>query len=109
MPVLYADVGAPNRWRASGTVGARISSKRVGVAGVQSGQRRRGGRRDRVEDAEQRVAVALAVAADQLRVVEVVAGVEAHAVGQPAAQLDLAPGVEQRDLDAVDLRRRARR
>ena len=66
------------------TVGARISSKRVGVTGVQRGQRGRGGRRDRVEDAEQRVAVALAVAADQLRVVEVVAGVEPHAVGQPA-------------------------
>ena len=37
--------------------------------------------------------------------VEVVAGVHAHARRQPAAQRDLLAGVEQRDLDAVDLRR----
>ena len=63
----------------------------------------RGGRRDRVEDAEQRVAVALRVAGDQLGVVEVVAGVHAHALGQAAAHGDLLVLVEQRDLDAVDL------
>ena len=81
----------------------------VGVAVVERGERRGRGGRDRVEDAEQRVAVAVLVAADQLRVVEVVAGVEAHAVGERAAERDLALVVEQRDLDAVDLVRVARR
>ena len=52
-----------------------------------------------VEDAEQRVAAR----GDQLRVVEVVARVEADALRQAPADLDLARGVEQRDLDAVDL------
>ena len=46
-----------------------------------------------------------AVAGDQLRVVEVVAGVHAHAFGQAAAHRDLLVLVEQRDLDAVDLAR----
>ena len=65
-------------------------------------QRRARGRGDRVEDAEQRVAVAVLVAGDQRRVVEVVAGVEPHALRQPPPQRDLAVRVEQRDLDAVD-------
>ncbi len=68
-------------------------------------------RRDRVEDAEQRVAVLLvgraagAVAGDQLGVVEVVAGVHANAFGKAAPHRDLLVLVEQRDLDAVDLAR----
>ena len=76
----------------------------VEVAVVERGERRRRGRRDRVEDPEQRVAVAAHVAADQRRVVEVVARVHADALRQPPAQRDLAVGVEQRDLHAVDLR-----
>ena len=44
------------------------------------------------------------VAADQLGEVEVVARVHAHAGRQQAAQRDLLAGVEQRHLDAVDLR-----
>ena len=74
------------------------------VARVERLQRRRRGGRDRVEDAEQGVAVAVLVAGDQLGVVEVVARVELHAVGQPPAQRDLALVVEQGDLHAVDLR-----
>jgi hypothetical protein len=46
---------------------------------------------------------ALAVAQDQLVVVEVVAGVHADARGQPPPQVELALAVEQRELDAVDL------
>ena len=53
--------------------------------------------------AEQRVARAALVTEDQAGVVEVVAGVEPHALGQPP-QRDLARVVEQRDLDAIDPR-----
>ena len=73
------------------------------VAGCERRERGRGGRRDGVEDAEQRIAVALLVAGDQLRVVEVVARIHAHALGELAAHDDLLVLVEQRDLDAVDL------
>ena len=66
-------------------------------------QRRRRGRRDRVEDAEQRVGMALRVAGDQLGEIEVVAGIHAHAWAELAPHLDLPGRVEQRDLDAVDL------
>ena len=69
------------------------------VAAVERMQRRRRCRGDGVEDPEQRVAARR----DQLGVVEVVAGVEADALRQPAADGDLALRVEQRDLDAVDL------
>ena len=47
--------------------------------------------------------MAAAVAGDQLGVVEVVAGVHAHALRQAGAQPDLLVPVEQRELDAVDL------
>jgi hypothetical protein len=76
---------------------------------AQRGQRCARRRRDRVEDAEQGVAVLLvrraadAVAGDQLGVVEVVAGVHANAGGQAPPHRDLLVLVEQRDLDAVDL------
>ena len=66
-------------------------------------QRLHGGWRDRSEGAEQRVAVARAVASDQLGIVEVVAGVEPDALGEPGAECLLVRLVEQRDLDAVDL------
>ena len=49
------------------------------------------------------MAVARAVAGDQLGVVEVVAGVEPDALGQAGAERLLVRLVEQRDLDAVDL------
>ena len=68
-----------------------------------------GSRCNRVEDAQQCIALAvepfaaLAVAGDQLGVVEVVAGVHAHAGGQAPAHGDFLVLVEQRDLDAVDL------
>ena len=70
---------------------------------VERAERRRRRRRDGVEDAEQRVGIALLVARDQLGVVEVVAGVHAHALRQAAAHRDLLVLVEQRNLDAVDL------
>ncbi len=47
----------------------------------------------------------LRVAGDQVRVVEVVAAVHAHALGQAPAHGDFLRVVEQRDLDAVHLRR----
>jgi acyl-CoA reductase-like NAD-dependent aldehyde dehydrogenase len=47
--------------------------------------------------------LAEAVAGDQLGVVEVVAGVHAHARGQAPAHGDFLVLVQQRDLDAVDL------
>ena len=68
-------------------------------------QRGRGRRRDRIENAEQRVRIALLVALDQFREVEVVAGIHANAVRQAAAKRDLLALVEQRDLDPVHFRR----
>ena len=73
------------------------------ITGSQRRERGGGRRRDGIEDAEQRVAVALLVAGDQLGVVEVVARIHAHALRQPAAHDDLFVLVEQGDLDAVDL------
>ena len=90
-------------WRESGTVGARISWNAAVRPSASAESAADGRRRDRIEDAEQGVAVALAVAGDQLGVVEVVAGVHAHARGQAGAQQDLLVLVEQRQLDAVDL------
>ena len=45
----------------------------------------------------------VAVAGDQLGIVEVVAGIHPHALGQAGAQRDFLVLVEQRELDAVDL------
>ncbi len=78
--------------------------ERRDVARGELAERGRRGGRDGVEDAEQRVAVAVLVAGDELRVVEVVAGVHADAARQAPAHRDLLAGVEERDLDAVDLR-----
>ena len=73
------------------------------VAGGKPRQRRRGGRRDRIEDAEQRIGIALLVAEDQFGEIEVVAGIHPHAGRQLAPHGDFPVGVEQGDLDAVDL------
>ena len=100
------DVARQRHRRREDRVEARPGRRAASAA--ERGARRR---RDRVEDAEQRVAVPVvlraadAVAGDQLGVVEVVAGVHAHAFGQAPAHRDLLVLVEQRDLDAVDLAR----
>ena len=73
------------------------------VAGREPRQRVGRRRRDGIEDAEQRVGKALVVAGDQFGVVEIVAGIHLHVLVEPAAHVDLALLVEQRDLDAVDL------
>ena len=73
------------------------------VARLQLGEGRSRCRRDRVEDAEQAVRKAPIVAADQLGIVEVVAGIHRDAFRQAPPHGDLLAGVEQRDLDAVDL------
>ena len=52
---------------------------------------------------DRRCRVPLAVAGDQLRVVEVVAGIHAHPRRQPGAEQGLLVLVQQRELDAVDL------
>ena len=46
---------------------------------------------------------ALRVAGDQFGVIEIVAGIHLDVLVEPAAHVDLALLVEQRDLDAVDL------
>ena len=90
-------------WRDSGTVGAEdvVEVSTFAAASAESAAEAAGAMR--VEDAEQRVRVALRVAGDQLGVVEVVARVHVHAHRQAAAHGDLLVLVEQRDLDAVDL------
>ncbi|MCY1517728.1 hypothetical protein D9M68_524250 [compost metagenome] len=83
--------------------------KLLAVALRQCAQGGTGRRRDGVEDAQQRIALAMrrlaaeTVAGDQLGVVEVVARVHAHALRQAAAHGDFLVLVEQRNLDAVDL------
>src|SRR5439155_7535483 len=71
------------------------------------GRRRRGG--DRVEDAQQRVAVHAVLAKYQPVVVEIVPRVHAHALRHTRAHLDLQVRVEQRDLDPVHLDRKSTR
>ena len=56
------------------------------------------GRRDGVENAEQRVGIAFLVAGDQFGVIEIVAGIHAHARRQLAAHVDLLLARQQRDL-----------
>ena len=65
------------------------------------GIRRRG---DGVEDAEQRVGMALFVTLDQFGIVEIVTGIHADTLRQTPAHGDFRFTGEQRDLDAVDLR-----
>ena len=73
------------------------------VALVEGSQPRRGGRGDRRERTEERVGVVGPVAADQLGVVEVVAGVEPHAGRQRGPEPGLVVRGEQGDLHPVDL------
>ena len=56
-----------------------------------------------VEDAEQRVAVALVVPGDQFGVIEVVAGIEPDTFRQSCPEGFFVRLIEQRDLDAVHL------
>src|SRR5262245_62133352 len=65
----------------------RLEGRAVtGVQGLQGAGR---GRRDRVDDAEESVAVALFVAEDQADVVEIVARVHPDPGGQTSPHLDL--------------------
>src|SRR4029450_2946425 len=59
----------------------------VDIAGVKRTQGRRGSWRDRGESTKQSVGVMYAITLDELRVVEVVAGVEPDTGGQSSAQL----------------------
>ena len=79
--------------------------ERRDIAAGERAERGGRGRRDGVEDAEQRVGIALRVARDQFGVVEVVAGEHADALRQAAPHGDFLVLVEQRDFDAVDLGR----
>ena len=81
-----------------------LPAVRLDVVVVQRAQGRRRGRRDRGEGTEQRIGVVLAVALDELGIVEVVAGVEPDTVRQHRPQLLLVLGRQQRDLHPVDLR-----
>jgi hypothetical protein len=63
----------------------------------------RRGRRNRVEDAEERVRVALRIAFDQLGEVEVVTGIHARPLGQLPAHGDFLVLVEQGNLYSIDL------
>src|SRR2546427_4309233 len=107
-PVLYAYVGGLEdvaRQRDAGRQRPAVTGHVPPVQGLQRG--RRSGC-DRVEDPQQRVAVPVTVSRPPVSqyqpvVVQVVACVHAHTVGEERAHLDLALLVEQRDLDPVDL------
>ena len=73
------------------------------IAGSEPRQRIGCRRRNRVEDAEQRVRKALVVAGDQFGIIEIVAGIHLHAGIEPTAHVDLALLVEQRNLYAIHL------
>src|SRR5215210_1408015 len=77
----------------------------IRVAGVECMQRGRGGGGYGVEDAEESVGEAFVIAPDEVGVVEIVARVHPDALGEAAANLDLAAGVEEGDFNAVDLLR----
>jgi hypothetical protein len=83
--------------------------ERLQVALREFAQRGAGRGRDGVEDAQQRIALAVrllgaeAVAGNEFGVVEIVAGVHANARWQPAAHRNFLVLVEQGDLDAVHL------
>ena len=73
------------------------------IAGRELREPRGGGRRDAVEDAEQRIGKPELVAGDQLGIVEVVAGIHAHALRQPPAHGDFLALRQERDFHPVDL------
>jgi hypothetical protein len=85
--------------------GRQHSIVRRQVAASKRNEGGRGGAGDRVEYAEKSVAVAAGVALDQIRIVEIVAGVHFDPDRQTAARPPLLGVVEQRDLHAVDLGR----
>src|SRR5438034_7340579 len=70
------------------------------VARSQPTESSRGGRGDRVENSEQRIGVAFPVAFDQVRVVEIVPGIQAHSLREASAHVNFLLRVEQRYLDA---------
>src|SRR5262249_60401142 len=59
----------------------------------------------RIVNDEQRVVESLFVSGDKFGIVEVVDGIHFHWLVEAPAHVDLALLVEQRDLDAIDLRR----
>ncbi len=75
----------------------------VDVVLIQCAQGGRCGRRDSGERAEQGVRVMNTITLDELRIVEVVAGVEPHACRQRGTQLLFMISRKQRDLHSVDL------
>ena len=75
------------------------------VAQRQRLQRLRCGGGNRGEDAEQRMGMAVAIALDQRRIVEIIAGIEPHAFRQAGAEAYLVRLVQQRNLDAIHLGR----
>src|SRR5215213_1035029 len=75
------------------------------VASVECVQRGGGRWGYSVEDAEEGVGEAFFIAPDEVGIVEVVARVHPDAIGEEAANLDLAASVEEGDFDAVDLLR----
>src|SRR5215472_493320 len=76
-----------------------LEALHVAIVKRQEGGRRGG--RDDVEGSQQSVGIATAIASERGRVVEIVAGVHVHPVRQPLAHDDLAPLVEQGELDTV--------
>ena len=67
--------------------------KPCGVAVRQGFERLRGGRRNRRKDAEKSMRMVLPVAFDQGGVVEIVPGIEQHALGKPGTER-LTPSVD---------------
>ena len=72
------------------------------VAGCQRGEAGACGRCDRIEDAQQGLAVPSFVAFNQLGIVEIVTRIHPDAFGQAAAHVDLFLRVQQRDFDTFD-------
>src|SRR6266851_4845765 len=74
------------------------------VSGIQGLQRSSSGGSDRIEDSQERMAIPLFVAKNEIGIVEVVARIHAHTWRQAPAHGNLTTGIEQGDLDALDFR-----
>ena len=96
-------MGASKIRRESGTVGAKNPPIFLALARREPNQRCGRRRGYGIKDAEQGMRVALGVALDHLRIIEVVAGIHDDTFRQPTAHVDLIALAEQRDLDSVDL------
>lgn len=98
--VLLRRRAKDQRRQRHGRVQHRAETRSVALA--QQRDRMGGGRGQRIEDAQKRVAEALIVALDQFGIVEIVAGMlsDVPAAGGASALLVL---VQEADLDAVDL------